>query len=288
MYAIVGITGRVGGAVARELLVQGKKVRAVVRDQAKGEEWAKRGAEIALADVEDAAALIHAFEGTEGVFVMVPPNFAPDPNYTSARTAAASLARAIRTAKPARVAALSSVGGHRASGLGLITQPHILEQALAETGVPTAILRPAWFMENSGWDVAPARETGEMPSFLSPLDKPFPMVATQDIGRVAALALQEDWSGTRVIEIEGPRRYSQADIASLLGAVLGRTVTAKPVPRAEWEALFRAQGTERPAPRLEMLDGFNTGWIDFEPDRHEHVVGSTPFKTVLAELAKSA
>ncbi len=42
MYAVMGITGNVGGAVARELLAQGKKVRALVRDPKKASEWAER------------------------------------------------------------------------------------------------------------------------------------------------------------------------------------------------------------------------------------------------------
>jgi uncharacterized protein YbjT (DUF2867 family) len=36
MYAVTGITGKVGGKVAQTLLAAGKKVRAVVRDEAKG------------------------------------------------------------------------------------------------------------------------------------------------------------------------------------------------------------------------------------------------------------
>jgi NAD(P)H dehydrogenase (quinone) len=59
-------------------------------------------------------------------------------------------------------------------------------------------LRPAWFMENFSWNVAPAKN-GAIQSFLQPLDKPFPMVATADIGRVAAEPLQETWDGHRVI-----------------------------------------------------------------------------------------
>jgi NAD(P)H dehydrogenase (quinone) len=39
MYAITGITGQVGGTVARTLLAQGLPVRAVVRDAAKGRAW---------------------------------------------------------------------------------------------------------------------------------------------------------------------------------------------------------------------------------------------------------
>src|SRR5579872_5920311 len=75
--------------------------------------------------------------------------------------------------------------------------------------MPITFLRPAWFMENFRWDVAAAHESGIIMSFLQPLDKAVPMVATADIGREAAKLLQELWSGRRVIELEGPRRVTR-------------------------------------------------------------------------------
>jgi putative NADH-flavin reductase len=65
MYAVTGITGRVGGVVARALLDTGQSVRAVVRDAAKGVAWKERGCEVALADMKDAKALTAAFTGRE-------------------------------------------------------------------------------------------------------------------------------------------------------------------------------------------------------------------------------
>ena len=61
MFTVTGITGKVGGQVARSLLAKGHKVRAVVRTPAKGEEWAALGCEIAVANIDDAAALTEAF-----------------------------------------------------------------------------------------------------------------------------------------------------------------------------------------------------------------------------------
>ena len=286
MYAITGVTGQVGGAAARALLDAGHAVRAVLRDGSKAAQWAARGAEVAIASFEDADALTAAFRDTAGVFVMIAPNFAPQPGYPNAHAAAAVLTQALTKARPQRIAALSSIGGQRESGLGLITQVHILEEALAAlpTPIPTALLRPAWFMENSLWDIAPSRETGAMPSFLHPLDRKFPMVATEDIGRVIAETLTQSWQGRRVIEIEGPQRYTQHEIAALLGGVLGRAVRAQAVPRDQWEALFQAQGTAWPTPRIEMIDAFNSGWIDFEDGVNERVIGATAFQTVLAGL----
>jgi NAD(P)H dehydrogenase (quinone) len=288
MFAITGITGRVGGGTAQALLEAGHTLRAVLRDSQKGAAWQRRDAEIALATFDDADALTRAFSGAEGVYVMVPPDFDPDADFSGAKAAAAAIAEAVRRARPGKVVALSSIGGQHAHGTGLIGQTHILEEALRDCPVPIAILRPTWFMENSLWDVAPARETGRMPSYLSPLDRPVPMIATADIGAVAARTLLDNWSGKRVIEIEGPRRYSQIEIAALLGKALGRPVEAQAIPREEWEGLFRAQGTVRPQPRIEMLDGFNSGWIDFELGAKEHVIAPTSFETVFSELIRQA
>src|ERR1700722_15234748 len=77
MFAITGVSGQVGGATARTLLETGHKVRAVLRDKSKAAAWQALGAEIAIADLEDAESLTKAFAGADGVYVMVPPSFAP-------------------------------------------------------------------------------------------------------------------------------------------------------------------------------------------------------------------
>jgi uncharacterized protein YbjT (DUF2867 family) len=285
MYAITGITGQVGSAVAQSLLDRGLPVRAVIRDPARSRAWRDKGCEAVIARFDDPGALTTAFAGTQGVFVMIPANFAPDPGFTEARTILASLKRALAQARPARVVCLSSIGAQRTSKLGLITQLHLLEAELAGSAPALAFLRPGWFMENISWDIAPARQTGTITSFLQPLDKPVPMVATADIGRVAAKILAEKWTGRRVIEIEGPRRYSPLDLAASLSRVLQRLVTAELTPRSEWLSLFQGQGTADPTPRIEMLDGFNSDWICFEGGMAEYAKGETGLDTVVATLA---
>ena len=53
MYAITGITGKVGGAMAEALLDAGLRVRAILRDPAKAAEWKARGCDIAIAAMEE-------------------------------------------------------------------------------------------------------------------------------------------------------------------------------------------------------------------------------------------
>ena len=57
MYAITGITGKVGGALARTLLADHLPVRAVVRDIKKGRFWESQGCEIVFAEMQDQASL---------------------------------------------------------------------------------------------------------------------------------------------------------------------------------------------------------------------------------------
>lgn len=283
MFAVTGITGNVGGEVARALLAARRPIRAVVRDAGRAAAWADRGCELVLADMSDGAALAAAFEGAEGVFVLVPPSFDPAPGFPEAQAMAATLRSALEEARPERVVYLSTIGAQAAQP-NLLTQHTIIERALGEWAAPIAFLRPGWFMENSLWDVTPARQQGVIPSFLQPLDKPVPMVATADIGRVAAELLQERWSGHRVVELEGPHRVTPNDIAATFAALLGRAVRMEAVPRGSWEPLFRSQGMKNPMPRMRMLDGFNEGWIEFEAGAAGSRKGNVALETVLAAL----
>lgn len=284
MFAITGITGRVGGAAARTLLDRQHRVRAVVRDRAKAAPWRARGCEVAVADCTDAAALQEAFRGVDGVFAMIPPNFDPTPGYPEARAAITALRQALEGAAPSRVVCLSSVGAQHAAGLGVITQSFLFEREMRRLQLPCAFLRAAWFMENALADIATARASGIMPSYLSPLDTAIPMVATADIGAVAAEVLTQQWEGLRTIEIEGPRSYAPNGVAAALSALLHRPVRAEAIPHHMWADRFRREGLSNPTPRIRMLDGFNSGWIAFEEQPSEHVVGPTRLEVVLRAM----
>lgn len=284
MYVITGITGQVGGALGHALLQQGKALRAVVRDEQKGAAWAARGCEIALATMTDADALARAFEGAEAVFLLPPPEFDPQPGFPEAREVIDAIVAAVARARPGRIVCLSTVGA-QATQTNLLTQRTLLEEALRQQPVPVTFLRPAWFMENCTWDVASAREEGVVRSFLQPAERAIPMVATDDIAQLAARLMQEAWQGVRVAELEGPARVRPVDIAAAFSDVLGKPVRVEIVPRHTWEALFTSQGMRHPLPRMQMLDGFNEGWIDFEGRREDIVLGTTPLVEVIRKLS---
>jgi len=283
MIAVTGITGKIGSQLARTLLAEHKPVRAVVRDIRKGRPWELQGCEVAQADINDSAALAAAFQGAEAIFILVPPNFDPLPGFPEAHATAAALKSALTASHPGKVVYLSTIGTQAAQS-NLLTSHTIIEKALGQLPVPITFLRPAWFMENAAWDVASARGSGIIPSFLQPLDKRVPMVATVDIAQVAAELLQEEWVGHRVVELEGPTRVTPNQIAATFSDLLGHAVTIEAVPRDTWQSLFEYQGMKNPTPRIRMLDGFNEGWIEFEGGETGSRKGKETLQAVLKTL----
>ena len=286
MYAVMGVTGRVGGAAADRLLHSGIGARAVLRDAAKAQPWADRGCEVAIAKTEDAQALTEAFRNVEGVFVMLPGVFDPKPGFPEARAAIESIRQSLEQARPPKVVCLSTIGAD-AEQPNLLNQLGLLEQALSTLSLPITILRPTWFLDNAVFDLQTARTAGRIDSFLQPLDKQFPMVAARDVGTTAAQLLRETWSGHRVVELMGPAPVTPNQIAQAFAAALAQPVTARVVARQEWDELFRAQGMQNPTPRMQMLDGFNEGWIRFAAGGKSALRGTTPLIQVIESLCRS-
>ena len=285
MYGVTGITGRVGGVVGRTLLEEGRPVRAIVRAAARAEPWIGQGAEAAVADIGDAEALERAFTGLEGVFILAPPSFAPLVGFPEARRITAALRTALLRSRPGRVVCLSTIGA-QVKRANLLNQLGILEQALESLPVPVAFLRAAWFMENAAWDVAPARDRGVVETYLQPVEKRFPMVSVEDVGRVAAELLQQRWTGRRVVELEGPTRVSPREIGGAFSRLLNLDVRLAAVPRETWQRRFEAEGNVWPEPRIQMLDGFNEGWIEFEGGGAEARMGVVGIEDALKQLMR--
>jgi NAD(P)H dehydrogenase (quinone) len=291
MFTVLGITGRVGGAVAENLLAAGKTVRGVVRDSGKAKAWADRGVELAQSAYDDAAGLAKAFSGAEGVFAMIPPDFAPLPGLPDQKRTIAAIREALEHAnpKPGKAVFLSSIGSEQRSGLGLITSTHLMEEAMRTLPIPLAYLRAGSFMENWLGALDHIRATGEMPFFYAPLDRKFPLVATRDIGLAGAEVLRETWTGVRVLEVDGPEGGTDLhEAAAAFGRALGREVKAVQLPEAAWQNVLVGMGTpaDRTGLYIEMIKSFNSGWIHFGNAGTEKFHGPTTIEVFARMLVK--
>lgn len=288
MFFVSGVTGQVGGATARRLLAAGHAVRTLARDPSRAADWARQGVDVRQGDLNDAAAVAEALSGVEAAYLMLPPVLAPAPGFPEATALIDSLRSALRKTPVPRLVLLSSVGSERTSGLGNITSTHLLEEALgALPGVPTAVIRAGSFLENYTFGLDAAAATGWFDCYLAPTDRPVPMIAAPDIGAEVARRLVGEWSGRPIVELGSP--VSPDDLAGAMSEVLGQPVRARPVPRDQWAAGLAAQGVPagRTGPYAEMLDAFNSGWIDFGVPGTEPVAGTlTPAEVFAAAVSR--
>ena len=286
MFLVAGINGHIGGAAARSLLARGKQVRSLVRDLGKASTWAEQGVDLHAGDLTDADALATALDGMEGAFLLQPTPIGVTRDFPEAHALTDSIVTALDRSPPPRVVVLSSVGSEQDHGVGNITQTHILEQALDRFALPMAVVRAGSLFENYVAMLDRVRATGVFDSFLQPVDRPFPMVATADVGEEVARLLVEGWEGRRIVEVGS--HCTPTRIAEALGQALDKPVTAQAIPRNQWNGVLAHMGLtpEQAVNWEEMQDGFNAGWIDFGRPGTEPVPGTTPPAAVFTEAVK--
>jgi len=241
MYVIMGGTGRVGSATANELLRRGEGVAIVTRHAAGAADWRARGAEVVEADVEDVSALRAAFRrGTRALLLNPPANIAKDTDKVERRTVANILA-ALHGSGLEKVVAVSTGGAQPGDRLGDLNVLWELEEGLRRQRIPAAINRGAYYMSN--WDslLDTVRSNGVLPTMFPP-DLKIPMVAPRDLGQAAAKRLLSPVEDTGIRYIEGPNRYSPAEVAEAFSRALGRSVALSAIPRGEWKNTFLQLG----------------------------------------------
>ncbi|MBI5517357.1 MAG: NmrA family NAD(P)-binding protein [Deltaproteobacteria bacterium] len=287
-YVIAGVSGNTGKATAQALLDGGASVRVVVRDAAKGEAWRARGAEVAVADLGDAGALASALRGARGCYLLVPPNMAAPSFVEYQKRTGQAVVEAVRQAKVPHVVFLSSVGAELSEGTGPIKGLKPVEEGLrALDGTVSTFLRAAYFMENLGGSLGMLAQ-GVLPGF-QPTDLAFPMIATRDIGAVAARELREGARVNSIIELSAAKSYSLDDAAAALTRLTGREVKAQAFPLEAMVPTLTGFGFPQEIAALyqEMTAGFIAGRVRFH-GTHRTVHGPTELSTVLQALLANA
>jgi uncharacterized protein YbjT (DUF2867 family) len=282
-FAVVGITGNTGAAVAHELLAAGHRVRAIVRSPEKAASWKERGVEIVAADVRDGAALGRALQGVDGAYVLSPPDWTASDLVASRAPVIQGLLEGLAAARVPRTVALSSVGVHLPNGTGPIQLLRPYEAKLGELPGVTFV-RAAYFHENLASAAHAARKDGVFPVFFDP-QRSFELVATRDIGARSAELLQTNPdSAPRVVNLAGPERLTLSQVAELTGRLLGKSVQVLPLPPAAIIPALRELGAGQIAELYaELNESMDQGRLDFEtPPSVER--GTTPVETTLRSL----
>lgn len=272
LVLVSGATGQQGGAIGRELLDAGWKVRAMTRkpESEAAQTVAARGAEVIRADLNDEDSLRRALNGARGAVAVQ--------NTWEAGVEAEEEQghRFARLAKDAGIQHLlyQSVGSaHRNTGIPHFDNKWRVEQTIRELGFPSwTVIRPVFLMDDllSPW-FKPYLDKGTLAMGVKP-DTKVQMIAVPDIGKygLQAFERQEEMNG-RAIDIAGDE-LTGPEAASILSEVTGRKIEFHSTPIEQVRA-----ASEKYAIMLEWFDAVGYD-ADIEGNAAEFGIRPTRFR----------
>ena len=227
---VTGATGKQGGAVARELLKHGCRVRAMTR-KPQGEaarSLEALGAEVVQANLDDLASVKRALEGAWGVFAV---QNSWEAGVEREEEQGKRLAELARKAGVRHYVYSSVASAQRKTGIPHFDNKWRIEETVRMLRFPShVVLRPVFFMENllSG-SSREGIDNGVVAIALQPETR-LQLIAVRDIGRYGALAFEKhDELAGRAIDIAGDVKTGP-EMAEVLARVTGRPMHFVPVP----------------------------------------------------------
>jgi uncharacterized protein YbjT (DUF2867 family) len=223
---VTGSTGKQGGAVARDLLGRGHKVRAVTRDpnSSQAKSLAKAGATLVAASLEDTGALTKALEGATSLFAMTTPFGGGTDAETRQGVAAADAAKAAGV----HLVFTSVNSANRQTGVPHFDSKYEVEKHIAKVGVRATILAPAFFMENLYFGKEQLAK-GIYGATLPPT-RTLAQIAVADIGAVAVRVLEDAGRFTGKRFDLASDELTGNDVVAILSRVTGRPFSYYQVP----------------------------------------------------------
>jgi NAD(P)H dehydrogenase (quinone) len=254
---VTGVTGGLGGRVARRLAERGVGQRLVARDPGRAPELA--GAEVAAGSYDDRDSLRRAFAGAHTLFMV---SASEDPDRLRLH---ANVVGAATDAGMERVVYTSFFGAAPDCSFTFGRDHWHTEELIKGSGLRFTMLR-----DNLYLDFLPLM-VGADGVIRGPAgDGRVAVVARDDIADVAAAVLLEggDRHDGRSYDLTGPEALTMAEVAQRLSELAGRTITYHPETLEEAYASRASYG----APDWEV-DGWVTTYVAIANGELEAVSG---------------
>ena len=241
---VTGATGHLGRLTVEALLARGvapDAITATGRDATKLAALAELGVQTAVASFDDPDSLAKAFAGAERVLLVSGNEFGQRVTQHG---------NAIDAAKAAGVALLAYTSAPYASTTSMLlaTEHRATEELILASGVPYALLRNGWYIENYTGQLATTLEHGMVGSAG---DGRLSVAARSDYAEAAAVVLSTDGHEHATYELGGDIGVSLADIAGAIAAASGQAVPYIDVtPEAHLQVLL---GAGLPQPMAEVF-----------------------------------
>ncbi|WP_446029023.1 SDR family oxidoreductase [Lelliottia amnigena] len=250
MIAITGATGQLGQHVIEHLLktVSASQIVAIVRNPAKADALSKQGIIVRQADYTDQAAFTAALTGVEKLLLISSSEVGQrEPQHKNVINAA--------KAAGVKFIAYTSLLHADKSPLGLADEHVATEKALADSGIPYALLRNGWYTENYLASAPPAIEHGVFIGAAG--DGKIAAATRADYAAAAATVIAQDGHAGNVYELAGDSAWTLSELAAELSKQSGKPVTYQNLSEADFAAALKGVGL--PAGLADMLADSDTG-----------------------------
>ncbi|MFH8385066.1 SDR family oxidoreductase [Kitasatospora sp. NPDC018058] len=264
MIVVTGATGNIGRPLTQALAEAGRQVTAVSRRTAA----APDGVRHVVADLARPVSLKPALAGAEALFLLL------SGDLHAAGANPADLIGEAAASGVRRVVLLSTQGvATRPFGPTRIGM-RALEDALRESGLEWAILRPGGFASNALWWAESVRAHQVVAAPFG--DVGVPIIDPADIAEVAAACLLDDRHTGGVYELTGPEVITPRGQAAAIAAALGSPVRFHELTRDEAKAaMTRSMPAELADDTLDILGSPSPAELRVSPDV-QRVLGRAP------------
>jgi NAD(P)H dehydrogenase (quinone) len=250
MNAITGATGQLGQLVIEQLLntVPANQIVAIVRNPAKAEALRQQGITVRQGDYADESTMTSALKGIDKLLLI---------SSSEVGQRATQHQNVINAAKAAGVKfiAYTSLLHADKSPLGLHVEHVATEKALAESGIPYALLRNGWYTDDYLASAPPALEHGVFIGAAG--DGKIASATRADYAAAAAKVISGDGHAGNVYELAGDHAWTLSELAAELSKQSGKNVAYQNMSEADFAAALKGVGL--PAGLAEMLADSDVG-----------------------------
>ena len=230
MIVITGATGRLGGAVLREVLerLPAKEIGVSTTSPEKLDDVARRGVRVRRGDYDDPATLDHAFEGADRVLLVSAPRMC------EAATAAHRVAiDAARRAGVERLFYTSHVGADALSPFPPAVTHAATEVMLKDSGLAFTAVRNGFYADTPIRLVQDAVAAGEL---RLPMDGPVSWTTRDDLAPAIAALLLDPAIEDAVVNLTAGAAVDAEGLAAIASTIAGRPIPLRRLSDADYLA----------------------------------------------------
>jgi NAD(P)H dehydrogenase (quinone) len=277
---VTGATGHLGRLAVEALLDRGVPAHQIIATGRRTEavaDLARRGVVVRQADFDDEASLRKAFIDAERLLLV-------SGSEVGQRVRQHTNAIEAATAAGVRFIAYTSIVKADTSTLLLAEEHRATEQVLARSGVPYALLRNSWYIENY---------TGQLPVYLQ-----HGIAGAAGTGGVSA-ATRADYAAAAAAVVAGNGHegavyelggapFTMAELAEIVSSATGQAVSYTDLPVEQYQAVLVGAGLPEPVAAV-FADGDRgvaDGELLVDGNDLEKLIGRAP--TSLADAVASA